>query len=290
MKSFREKAIAAMLALVLMAAPTGAFAQGAGPSKYFWFQVVSEEGEPFQEEGAVRCSIYGRDATTGSSLVHANAQLTTPYTLALANNSNGIVHWYSASEEPVNVKCFTQYGDYSYKNNFSRNRHTVRIDTTGAYKVFRFPYATSAGVTATGLIVPMGGLITGVAVERITIADGAHLDVGLAGNHAVATRNALVSRIAVDQRGFVMAHFVANAGADASAFSSANSTHIGLALRHQVGDTGSGFKAQIVRPYMVHVSAGLEITYDTSNFAGIGGHVYVYWTQQHVGANRQPYR
>lgn len=285
-----RKALAAMLALALMATPSGVFAQGAGPAKYFWFQAVTEEGEPFQEEGAVRCSVYARDASTGSSIVHANATLTTPYTLPLASSVNGIIHWYSSSTDPVNLKCYTQYGDYAFKNNFSINRHKVQIDTSGAYKVFRFPYVTSASPTATGLVIPMGGIVTGASVERITIADGAHINVGFAGNHAVASRNAIVSQLAVDQRGFVTAHLTANAGADASAFSATASSHIGMALRHQVASTGSGFKSQIVRPYQVHVSSGLEITYDTANIAGIGGHVYIYWTQQHVGANRQPYR
>lgn len=289
MTSFR-KALAGMLALALMLAPSGVFAQGAGPAKYFWFQVVNEENEPFQEEGAVRCSIYARDATTGNSIVHANAQLTQAYTLPLANSQTGLIHWYSATEDPVNIKCFTQYGDYSFKNNFSRQRHTLRIDTSGAYKIFRFPYVTSAAPTSTGLIVPPGGVVTGVSVERIGILDGAHIDVGFAGNHVGGVRNALVSKLAIDQRGFVTAHFVGNAGADASASSSDNSSHIGMLLRHMVGSTGSGFKAQVVRPYMVHTSSGLEITYNTSNVAGLGGHVYVYWTLQHVGANRQPYR
>lgn len=285
-----RKALAAMLALALMVTPSGVFAQGAGPAKYFWFQAVTEEGEPFQEEGAVRCSVYGRDATTGTSIVHANATLTTPYTLPLASSVNGIIHWYSSSTDPVNLKCYTQYGDYAFKNNFSINRHKVQIDTSGAYKVYRFPYVTSAQPTATGLIIPPGGIVTGASIERITIQDGAHINVGFAGNHLAGVRNAIVSQLDISQRGFVTAHMVANAGADASASSSAASSHIGMSLRHMVGSTGSGFKAQVVRPFQVHNSAGLEITYDTSNVAGIGGHVYIYWTQQHVGANRQPYR
>lgn len=282
--------IAAILALTLMVAPTGAFAQGAGPAKYFWFQTVNEEGEPFQEEGAVRCSVYARDAQTGSSIVHANAQLTTAYTLPLANSGNGIIHWYSGSEDPVNLKCFTQYGDYAYKNNFGRNRHTVRIDTSGSRKIYRFPYVTNATPTATGLVIPMGGRVMDVMVERIGIADGAHLNVGFTGNHAVSSWNALASQLAIDQRGFVTAHLTANAGSDAGNFAAAAGSHIGLALRHQVASTGSGFKSQIVRPYMVHVSSGLEITYNTSNVAGLGGHVYVIWEMMHVGSNRQPYR
>lgn len=290
MNGIFRKALAAMLALALVAAPSGVFAQGAGPGKYFWFQVVNENDEPFTEEGAVRCSVYGRDASTGSAIVHTTAQFTQAYTLPLASSANGVVHWYSTADDPVNLKCYTQYGDYAYKNNFTRASHKVRIDTSGQNKILRFPYVTSAQPTSTGLILPMGSLVTGVAIERITIADGAHINVGFAGNHAVGSRNALASQVAVDQRGFIYAHEVANAGADASAPSSAASTHIGLALRHMVGSTGSGFKAQVVRPYMVHVSSGLELTYTTSNVAGIGGHVYIYYTQMHVGANRQPLR
>jgi hypothetical protein len=283
MKTLFGKAIAALLALGLVVGPTPALAQG----YYFWFQVKTEDGEPFQEEGAVRCSVYGRDATTGYATVHTTAALTTPYTLPLASSVNGLIHWYSSSEAPVNLKCFTQYGDYAYKNNFSRQRHQVQIDTSSAYKIFRFPYVTNTAPTATGLIIPSGGIVTGAAVERITILDGAHINVGFAGNHAVASWNAVVSQLDISQRGFAMVHFSGSTGADLSAPIAAAGSHLGLALRHMVGQPSRSF---VSRPYLVHVSSGLELTYTTSAGAGIGGHVYIYWTQTHVGSNRQPYR
>ena len=92
--TFTKKLLASVLALGLAwGMPAGAFAQTTGAGFYFWFQAVTEEGEPFQEEGAVRCSVYGRDATTGYSTVHTTADLTTAYTLPLASSANGIVHW-----------------------------------------------------------------------------------------------------------------------------------------------------------------------------------------------------
>jgi len=284
--------LAALLAVVLALAPaTPVLAQG----NYYWFQAVTEGDEPFAEEGAVRCSVYGRDATTGTSIVHTTAQLTAAYTLPLASNANGIVHWYSSGTDPVNLKCFTQYGDYAYKNAFTRAAHKVRIDTTGAYKIFRFPYVTNAAPTATGLVIPQGGIVTGLAVERISIGDGAHLNVGFNGNHAVALWDGLVSQLAIDQRGFIMVHTAtANAAAPAEVSDVVTSTanHVGLVMRHMLGGAGGATGAAnfVKVPYMVHVGSGLELRYNTSNRAGLGGHVYVYWTQTHLGANRQPLR
>lgn len=284
MKTLFGKALIALLALGLVFGPAPAWGQ-----YYYWFQAVTEEGEPFTEEGAVRCSVYGRDATTGYATVHTTSALTTPYTLPLASSANGIIHWWSSTDVPVNLKCFTQYGDYAYKNSVARSRHRLQINTSGAYKIFRFPYVTNTAPTLTGLIIPSGGIVTGAAVERITILDGAHLNVGFDGNHAVASRNALVSQLDISQRGYVMAHLTNGAGADLSAAIAAAGSHMGLALRHLVNATGDG-KAMVLRPYMVHVSSGLEINYTTSAGAGIGGHVYIFWTQTHVGSNRQPYR
>lgn len=288
MKTLFGKAIAALLALGLVFGPTPALAQG----YYYWFQVVTEDGEPFTEEGAVRCSVYGRDATTGTAIVHTTALLDTAYTLPLASSANGLIHWYSSTDTPVNLKCFTQYGDYAYKNNFGRTRHRVQINTGSPYKIFRFPYVTTTAPTSTGLVIPSGGIVTDVMIERITILDGAHIDVGFDGNHAAASWNALASRVAVDQRGPIRAHLtIQGALADNATTNptAVGASHIGLELRHMVSITGSG-KAFVIRPYVVHASSGLTIRYNTSAGAGIGGHVYIYWLQTHVGANRQPYR
>ena len=292
MKTLLSKVAAVVLALGLMAAPHVAVAQTIGGGYYFWFQAVSEDGEPFTEDAVVRCSVYGRNATTGTAIVHTSALLDTAYTAAagLTSTVNGIIHWYSSTEDPVNLKCFTQYGDYAYKNNFARTRHRVQINTGSPYKIFRFPYVTNTAPTSTGLVIPTGGRVTGVAVERITILDGAHLDVGFDGNHAVASWNALVSRIAIDQRGFVMVHlgeFTGTAVTDLNAQLAAGGSHLGLALRHMVGAPS---RSMLSRPYMVHVGSGLTIRYNTSAGAGSGGHVFIYWLQTHVGANRQPLR
>ena len=166
----------------------------------------------------------------------------------------------------------------------------MQINTGSPYKIFRFPYVTNTAPTSTGLVIPTGGRVTGVAVERITILDGAHLDVGFDGNHAVASWNALVSRIAIDQRGFVMVHlgeFTGTAVTDLNAQLAAGGSHLGLALRHMVGAPS---RSMLSRPYMVHVGSGLTIRYNTSAGAGIGGHVYIMWENLHLGANRQPYR
>ena len=149
---------------------------------------------------------------------------------------------------------------------------------------------TNTAPTSTSLTIPTGGIVTDVAIERITILDGAHLDVGFDGNHAAASWNALASRVAIDQRGFMRVHL--QGGTSAGTGANVADAHIGLVLRHIASSGATIGAAMIIRakPYMVHTGSGLTIRYNTSAGAGIGGHVYIYWTQTHVGANRQPYR
>lgn len=308
MKSKRFRGI---LAAVLSVAMAGVLAWPAVMSAqlsqagayYYFFQVVNEMDEPFTTVGAVRCSIYNRGsgqnayiAYTNTQLLHNNTtvtdtagggQINGSYTLPLASNSNGIIHWYSALSTPVNVKCFTQYGDYAFKNGLSINTHKVRIDTSGSSKISRLPYVTSPGaaVTVTEIVIPAGALITDIAVEVTsspigTPTDG-HINVGFDGNHTVATRNALVRNFKISNNtGFHVMH----SQVLQAAVGVAPQTHLGLALVHTSVIAGTSLVTP--RGYMVHVNSGLTVTYDTSLApTSMGGHVYIFWRALHVGAN-----
>lgn len=311
MKSKSFRGIAAVLAVALAAllawpAFTAAQLRIGGGAFYYFFQVVNENDEPFITPGAVRCSIYGRGsgdnayiAYTTAALLHNNTtvsfdgkNINGSYTLPLASNDNGIIHWYSATSAPVNVKCFSQYGDYAYKQGLAITTHKVKIETSSAYKISRFPYVTSAGaaVTETSIVIPAGGLITDMAVEVTssgigTPTDG-HINVGFAGNHVVATRNALVRNFKITNNvGFHVMH--SNAQVLQPAIGVAPQTHLGLALVHT--SVIAGTSLVMARPYMVHVNSGLTVTYDTSLApTKMGGHVYIFWRMLHVGFNSQP--
>jgi hypothetical protein len=291
-KSFRG--FAAVLAVVLaglLAWPAVVASQGVksgAGAYYYFFQVVNENDEPFTTPGAVRCSIYNRGMDAGANpyVAHTTNQLSNngAYTLPLASNDNGIIHWYSTLNTPVNVKCFSQYGDYAYKNGLLITSHKVRMDTSGAYKISRFPYVTNAGPTLTGIVIPPGGLVTDVAVEVVTglyAPTDVHIDVGFAGNHTVAVRNALVNRMRINNPGFNLAHSATGTFANGAL----SVSHMGVALVHV--SAVSGLSLVTARPYLVHMNSGLEVTYDTSNVAGIGGHVYIFWRMLHVGYNSQ---
>lgn len=293
-KSFRGIAAGLALALAsLLIWPAGMAAQvksGAG-AYYYFFQAVNENDEPFTTEGAVRCTLYNRgvDSSSNPYVAHTTNQLANngAYTLPLASNGNGIIHWYSTLNTPVNVKCFTQYGDYAYRNGLAINTHKMRIDTSGAYKIVRFPYVTSAGVTDTGITLPAGALVTDVAVEVVTglyAPTDVHIDVGFNGNHTVATRNALVSRLRINNPGFQFVHAGSVAGGAAANSIAAN--HLGAAISHTTA-LGANGTLTVPKAYLVHVNSGLNLTYDTSNVAGIGGHVYIFFRMLHVGANGQ---
>ncbi len=294
--------LAAVLGVALagmLAWPAGTVAQlSQAGAYYYFFQAVNENDDPFTTEGAVRCSVYARGvgdnayiAYTTSALLHNNTTVTFggqsingSYQLPLASNSNGIIHWYSALSTPVNLKCFTQYGDYAFKNGFKISDHKVKIDTTGAYKISRFPYVSgSTAIQSTGITIPAGGLIESIAVERVTALRGSpefHLNVGFAGNHKVATQNALVNTLDLSTPGFLVLHNALNYGAAQN--------HLGAALSHtQV--LGGGALVSLIRPvpYMVHVNSGLDVTYNVgpATTGGLGGHVYIFWRALHVGAN-----
>jgi len=280
---------------IVMAAQTRESGQ---PGYYYFFQIVNENDQPFTDAGFVNCSIY-RYGANGSinTIVHSAASLANGTGLAgpLYSNSNGIIHWYSGTTTPVDVVCFTKGGDSGRKVRMAITDHRLRISTTGAQKVVRFPFSTNTGVTATGLYIPQGAVVQSVAVNVATPgATVGHIDVGFGGNHAFAVRNALADRLQLgpntttaaagfntflDPTGTVGATWPGIGGVQ-----SVPRTHMGVLLKHINIATGGANSGTYNGGVMVHTTGGLELTYDTSNVGSMGGHVYVFFQLIHVGS------
>jgi hypothetical protein len=293
MKSKSFRGFAAALALVLaglLAWPAVVASQvRTGNGYYYFFQVQNENDEPFTTDGFVACSVYTTPANGGTTIsyTHSAASLAQGTGVAgpLYSNTNGIIHWYASASDPVDVVCYTKAGDSGRAKQMSIRNHRLRINTTGPEKVVRVPFSTNTAVQDTGIVIPEGALVVGLAVQVATPATAgiqfAHLDVGFAGNHSAAVRNALLSQYDIFRTsGFYGLHAGSTTGA------APIQNHYGVLLRHAVTQgSGTPTTTNIFNGgYMVHVSGGMRLTYDTSNSAGIGGHFYVFYRLLHVGA------
>ena len=104
---------ALVLALLLaLALPARVMAQS-----YFFFTVVDDSDETV--DGA-SCSIY--DSSDAVIILHTTTGLNSSYRGAITSANGGLVHWYTSSSEPVNVKCFGADGSYGEKRNLSRTK------------------------------------------------------------------------------------------------------------------------------------------------------------------------
>ena len=297
-KSFRGIAAALALALAgLMIWPAVMSAQvRTGNGYYFFFQLTNEYDEPFTTDGFANCSIYSyNDNGSIYSYTHSASSLSLASAQAgpLYSNTNGIIHWYSSSTNPVDVACYTKGGDSARKVRMSIREHKLRIVTSGAEKVVRFPFVGSATApTATGIYIPEGSVVTNVGIRIDTVgATAAHINVSFGGNHAVSTWNALANRVSLSTSellaspvpGFKM---LRQPSGQPGTTHPMGANHLGLALRHVMGaiDGVGGATAVYNGGYMVHVTGGLELYYNTASIAPAGGHVYVFFKSLHTGS------
>lgn len=301
MKSKRFRGIAAVLAVVLaglLAWPAVTASQvRTGNAYYYFFQVQNEYEEPFTADAFVNCSIYSTGSNGGNptGLTHSAATLAQGTGVAgpLYSNTNGIIHWYSASSEPVDTVCYTKGGDSGRKTAMSIREHRLKIDTSGVEKVIRFPFVSNTAPTGTGLYIPQGAIVTNVAFNIVTVgATPGHINVGFGGNHGESFWNALANRVALsssDDAFTPVAGFRSLTLARAAVHPQA-ANHLGLLLRHLNGviDGGAG-GSRYNGGYMVHTTGGLEVTYNTASLAPVGGHGFVFFRMIHVGARPAGY-
>ena len=126
MKSKRFRGLAAVLAVVLaglLAWPAVTASQiRTGNAYYYFFQVQNEYDEPFTTDGFAACSIYSYESDGAKrAYTHSAATLANGTAVGgpLYSNTNGIIHWYSATTEPVDVVCYTKGGDSGRKVNMT---------------------------------------------------------------------------------------------------------------------------------------------------------------------------
>lgn len=310
MKMNIRKIVAGLLAFGLVLVPNAAFAQ-----YYFWWQVVDEYGKAFPSQ-TISCSVYDL-ASHGAKIVylqpslapHAGVQTAMP----LLSDANSRLHFYSDSTADVRVVCYYARGGAATDLRLSHNTHNVMIDRQGR-KVVRFPFVTNTTVQRTGIWLPQGALVRDILVnvgERFVdaFADNTqtdpHLNVGFAGDHAV-TYHALIDRMhLIGQPAFVRPGSNSGTGRIIPKIGGVGAiTHLGVAggfgahrgqalaatCRGAVS-TVAGFSEScpyVETAFLVHVSGGLELAYQTSNRNGISGHVFVIYESYHVGTGTQP--
>jgi hypothetical protein len=302
MKSKRFRGIAAVLAVALaglLAWPAVTASQiRTGNAYYYFFQVQNEYEEPFTADGFANCSIYSTLANGGNTtgLTHSAATLAQGTGVAgpLYSNTNGIIHWYSAYTDPVDVVCYTKGGDSGRKTGMTIRDHRLKIDTSGVEKVVRFPFVSNTAPTGTGIYIPAGAIVTNLAFNIVTVgATPGHINVGFGGNHGESFWNALANRVALSTSedistplpGFKMLRVRGGVGTHPQ---SAN--HLGLLLRHAIVDVGTSNGSSVYNGgYMVHTTGGLEVTYNTASLAPVGGHGFVFFRMIHVGARPAGY-
>lgn len=300
MKTMIRKWLAGALAVALLLAPAApvpvADAQVNTSPQYFWFQVIDERGEPYTGQN-VQCSIF-RPNQHASIVLHTSATLSNNVASRdpLFSDASGRVHFYSTSQDPVDIACYYVHGGSAFINRLDRFTHKVVVPRQQTYKVSRFSVnnATTATNQSAGISIPSGALVRDVIVQNLNpkgVASAYHISVGFAGNHAIAANvNALVDALALTSPDeWLRAHVqLANAG---TVNERVGTSHRGTALQRLIAGHGSasgsiGFYSEI--PYLVHVASGLDVTYAVTVPATATArlHVYILWQQLHVGINR----
>lgn len=311
MKRFKKFLVAA-LALGLAVMPNVALSQGA---YYFWWQAVNEYGEPYTGQ-TVRCSVYDYPAahafgSTEGKVVHLTAELVSGTSMPLASDTNGRLHFYSASSANVRVWCSSAYGA-SGQSVISTTRHRIFLLSQGTNRMVRFPFVTNSARTRTGVWLPQGSVVrdvivhnTGKSVTGVGAIDNppAHLNVGFLGDHAATfpefnnhTNTAFIHAMSLaTDKDWIRPHVqLGFAGGPSPTLILTSHRGVALARWHTstvstVGGVdlvtargGVGFYFE--KSYVVDAPNGIEIVYQTSARNGISGHVYLLYDQLHVSA------
>ena len=296
---------ASLAALILVtAAPVGAQS-----AYYFWWQVVDEQGRPYKQQtlgvGDVQCSV-SRPNIHGAAILHSNSSLSIRgETGPLFSDTNGRLHFYSTSGDPVDVQCYAEYGGSASVAKLDRFTHKIVVPRDAAVNITRFPVSQSGSASVyqvdAGASLPQGALIRDVIVQNLGTAAGGggvlstyHLSVGFLGNHIVGTSNSVVDR--VDLTGFVewlRPSYINDAGTLAIAATPGKTTHRGAAMisTHAFSVGGNNVTIRFETPYLVHSASGLSLSYSVPATVPLTPyilHVSVYWQKFHTGVNRQP--
>lgn len=289
------------LALLIGLGPASVVAQG---PFYFWWLVQDERGEPFTGQN-VQCSVY-RPNTHTAAVIHTSSTLTAGGSSPLFSDANGKLHFYSASDAPVDLTCFYAHGGQAEINRFRTTDHKIVLPRQSGTKISRFSVTNSTTATnqSSGITLPQGALVRDVIIQNLA-PDGRtttfHISVGFAGNHAVAANvNALVDAQALTSPDeWLRPHLVLAAGSY-GIIAAGNHRGVALSQYHNLVCLGGvcsglttvgGISTYRETPYLIHVASGLDVTYainvpGVTNNSGARLHVFIVWQQFHTGINR----
>ena len=269
------------LAVLIGLGPVAAVAQTSN-AYYFWWQVTDEYGQPYTGQN-VACSVYDPNGP-GAKTLHTTSALDSGNRNPLFSDVNGKLHFYSTSNQPVDVVCrYTQGGNMTSVNRLTLQTHRIVVDRHGR-QVAWFAVNQNPGITSnatTGVTIPGGAVVRDVIIQNLApagVTSAFHISVGFGGNHAVAQNQAaLVSAQALTSPNEWLrphASIMVSGGNMVS--------HRGAALEYHI----AGMYTE--RGYMVHVSSGLDVVYGTQVPASQNArlHVFIYYDLYHTKINR----
>lgn len=290
------RSIALALALLLGFGSSTVFAQG---PYYFWWLVADERNEAFTGQN-VQCSVY-RPQTHAAAILHTSSALTSGGNSPLFSDVNGKLHFWTSSSDPVDVTCYYAHGGQAQVNRLRYTDHKIVVPRQSGAKIAKFSVNSTSATyqTDSGIDIPAGALIQDVIVQNLNPRGLGtyHLSVGFLGNHSVATAIALLQTQALTSpdewlRGHMVGGFGTGLGGGTLTGNHRGTAlsdyHTSLCLGGVCGSTAAGISRYIERPYLVHVSTGLTVSYSAQpgTSAAVRAHVFIYWTQFHTGVNR----
>ena len=287
------------LAVLIGLGPVAAVAQTSN-AYYFWWQVTDEYGQPYTGQN-VACSVYDPNGP-GAKTLHTTSALDSGNRNPLFSDVNGKLHFYSTSNQPVDVVCrYTQGGNMTSVNRLTLQTHRIVVDRHGR-QVAWFAVNQNPGITSnatTGVTIPGGAVVRDVIIQNLApagVTSAFHISVGFGGNHAVAqNQRALVDAQALTSPDEWLRPHMVCTGAAASAaqclLGGANHRGTAISFFHaQITVNASVANASVYReiPYIVHTSTGLDVVYGTQVPASQNArlHVFILYDLFHTKINR----
>lgn len=281
MKTRTKSVIAALLAAALLAATPGVgLAQ-----TYFWFTAEDELGRPYTGQN-VQCSVF-RPNQHAAVTLHSSAALGVLGQVPIWSDVNGRLHFYSTSQDDVDVSCWYTYGGSGFAGRLSRFDHRIFIPRQGT-QIVRFAVNSTAATyqSDSGVTLPAGALVRDVIIQNLNpkALGTYHLAVGFLGNHAAATADALVTAQALNAGEEWLRPHTTGAGiGSVSGAYLANHRGLLLATRH-AGQT-------IERSYLITAPTGLTVSYSAQpgTSAAVRAHVFILFDRLHTAVNSLPF-
>lgn len=293
------RVIALSLAVLVGFGPAGVLHAQTTGAYYFWWQVTDERGEAYTGQN-VQCSVY-RPQQHAAAILHTGATLTSGGNSPLFSDVNGKLHFYTASDAPVDLTCWYEHGGQAQINRFRVTDHKITLPRQSGNKISRFSVNSTAATyqTNSGIDLPAGALIHDIVIQNLNpLGLGTyHLSVGFLGNHSVATAISLVQVQALNSPDeWLRPHWIGGFGTGLGGGTltgnhrgtALSDYHTSLCLGGVCGSTAAGISRYIERPYLIHVATGLTVSYSAQpgTAAAVRAHVFLLWTQFHSGVNR----